>query len=122
MLKINFNTSQCFLLWIIVGIHVPIHVCATMHKHQDFSADCTASLLSQFGYYPVLLLFFHFLSTTDMHKDGFEVLINNCEMIKSILCAQKKMTYLSYQEGNVQIVAGDLKYYLLSDHQKSAES
>lgn len=96
-----------------------VQLCINIRISQQTAA---ASLLSQFGYYPVLLLFFHFLSTTDMHKDGFEVLINNCEMIKSILCAQKKMTYLSYQEGNVQIVAGDLKYYLLSDHQKSAES
>lgn len=78
--------------------------------------------MGQFGCYPVLLFFFHFLSTTDMQEDGFEVLINNCEMIKYILCAQKKMPYLSYQEGNVQIVVAYLKQYLLSDHQKSAES
>lgn len=65
--------------------------------------------MGHFGYYPVLLWFFHFLSTADMHEDGFEVLINNCEMIKYILCAQKKMTYLSYQEGNMQIVAVCLK-------------
>lgn len=32
------------------------------------------------------------------------------------------MTYLSYQEGNMQIVVAYLKQYLLSDHQKSAES
>lgn len=57
-----------------------------------------------------------------MQEDGFEVLINNCEMIKYILCVRKKMTYLSYQEGNMQIAAAYLKWYLLSDHQKSAES
>lgn len=78
--------------------------------------------MGQFGYFPVWLFFFHFLSTTDMQEDGFEVLINNCEMIKYILCARKKMTYLSYQEGNMQIAAAYLKWYLLSDHQKSAES
>lgn len=32
------------------------------------------------------------------------------------------MTYLSYQEGNMQMVVAYLKQYLLSDHQESAES
>lgn len=68
-----------------------------------------------------------------MQEDGFEELISDCEMIKYILCAfyfpfsfyffsQMEMAWLSYQERNLQIVIVCLEYYLLCDHQKSAES
>lgn len=66
--------------------HLCTYACVCNNAYvSDFSQQTAAASLlclavGHSGYYP--LLFFHFLSMTDMHEDGFEVLINNCEMIK----------------------------------------